>query len=59
MKKHQIIRLSVANNVKLFLANILNRFCCLCCWRKREKFLQLYRKSEEKVTTQLDVLKII
>ena len=37
IKKHHIIRLSMCDNVKLFIANIINRFCCSCCWNKKKK----------------------
>lgn len=49
IEKHHIIRLSICNNVKLFMANILNRLCCTCCWRKKEKFQRLYEMGQEKV----------
>lgn len=59
IEKHHIIRLSICNNIKLYVANILNRLCCSCCWKKKEKFQRLYEMGQEKVDGQLDMMKLI
>ena len=59
IKKHHIIRISKLDNVKLFLANLFNRFCCSCCWKKKEKFQSLFEQCQDKVDSQLDVMKLI
>ena len=59
IKKHHIIRISNLNNVKLFLANFFNRLCCSCCWKKKEKFQSLFEQCQDKVDSQLDVMKLI
>lgn len=38
IKKHHIIRLSLWDNARLFMANIMSLFCCDFCWKKKEKF---------------------
>lgn len=50
-QKHHIIRLSMCDNIRLFIANLLNDFCCNCCWRKKEKFQRLYEQSQEKINS--------
>ena len=57
MKKHRIIRLSVCNNILLFLSNM--SLVPSCCWKEKAKLQKLYEESEEKIANHLDFIKII
>lgn len=58
IKKHHIIRVSMANKVKLYFSRLTSGICFLC-WRKRDKFHRLYQESDKKIAHALDVVKII
>jgi len=59
INKHRIIRLTRADNIKLFVSNILKSLCLNCCWGKKQKLQKLYQLSEEKIGNSLDILKLI
>ena len=50
IRKHHIIRLSLIDDIKLFMANILKSLCCDCCWDKKKKLQKLYELSEERIS---------
>lgn len=34
------------------------RACLKCCWKNHDKLMKLYKESEEKIDSELDVIKI-
>jgi len=60
--KHKTISLHMQDNLKLFVSKFICNYSKLLsrkCWRRRDKFFQLYDKGYEKLKKQLNVIKLI
>lgn len=59
LKKNRPIVLSYYDNVMLFFSRLLGTLACCCCWGKRKKLEKMYDEVEERITKELDVVKLI
>mmetsp|Transcript_9208 Transcript_9208/g.15487 ORF Transcript_9208/g.15487 Transcript_9208/m.15487 type:complete len:175 (+) Transcript_9208:410-934(+) len=60
LKSHQEIRLKFKDSLRLFLARFVSkRIFMNFCWRKKDKLINLYEQSVERIESELDVIKII
>jgi len=58
VEKHRFARLKFSDSVKLYLANSLGVLFCNCCWSKKEKYQRLYEKGQEKIESELDIVRL-
>lgn len=58
-KKNRAITLSSYDNFMLFVSRLLGMFFCECCWDKRKKLERMYDEVEERITKELDVVRLL
>ena len=64
-EKHEIMKnrpivLSAFDNVMLFTSRLLGSFfCCDSCWKKREKLEKMFDLTEERITKELDIVRVM
>ena len=60
IKTHRPIVLSAYDNVMLFTSRLLGTlFCCDSCWKKRGKLEKMYDLTEERITKELDIVRVM
>ena len=59
IKKHKVIKISFLDNLYLYVTKALGCDCFDKIWSKRKKLTKLYEKGQDKLETQLNILKII
>lgn len=59
MEKHKYINIKFIDNFMLYVARMFGVFCSTCCFAKRDKLLKMYEGGEEKINTELDIVKIL
>ena len=59
LNKHKYIEIKLIDNVMLYFSRVLGVFCSKCCFPKKEKFQKLYDIGEDKLSTELDIVKIL
>ena len=47
------------DNIRLYFANLLGPMCSTCCFPKRDKFKKLYEEGEDKIESELNIVKIM
>lgn len=56
---NRYISLSSYDNFMLFVSRLFGAFFCDCCWEKRKKLEKLYDEVEERITKELDVVRLL
>lgn len=59
LKKHRYIDVSLADNIMLYFSRIFGVVCSNCCFSKKFKLQKLYEEGEEKLSNELDIVKIL
>lgn len=57
--KHRHISISMHDSCCLFCSNKLGWLFPSCCWQNHDKLSKLYRTSEDRIETELDIIKVM
>ena len=59
INRHHEIKITWQDNLRLFLANSLGGLFCDCCWGKKRKMQRLYEEGQDRIETELDLVKLM
>lgn len=59
LDKHRHIKIHLVDNIMLYFSRILGVFCSKCCFSKKDKLQRLYDEGEDKLSMELDIVKIL
>ena len=57
--KHRYIDIKTKYWVKVYFARILGDCCCNCMFKRKDRFMKLYERGQDRVEAELNIVKIM